>query len=69
MIGGLGGIKSLGVAAIAFGRQPEAVELADGSHLVACIAIHHGVSANQGKPILVFIDVVNGNLPTISVMA
>lgn len=69
MIGSLGLLEILGMAAVTFGGKPEAIELPHRSHLVAGIAIHYGVSANQGKTILVFVDVVNRHLPAVGVMA
>ena len=36
---------------------------------MAGIAIYHRVSADQGKAILVFVDVVHGDFPTISGVA
>src|SRR5882757_3212900 len=56
------------VATDALGRKSETIELSDGSHLVAGIAIHHCVSADQRKAVLVFVDVVDRNLPTIRVV-
>lgn len=57
------------VAADAFGGKSEAVELADGPNLVAGVAIHSRVSPDEREAILVLVDVVNGNLPAISVVA
>jgi len=57
------------VAAHALGRKAEAIELSDGSYFVTSVTIHNCVSANQWKAILVFINVVDGNLPSIRVMA
>jgi len=51
------------------GRQPLPIELADGSHLVARIAVSYGVRTNQRKPVLMFIDRVNRHLPTIDLVA
>ena len=57
------------VAADTLGREPEAIELPDCSYFVTSVTIHGCVSADQGKTILVLIDVVGGNLPAIGVMA
>src|SRR5215469_2391787 len=69
MIRVLGCIEVFRVAAVAFGGQPEAIELPNSSYLVAGIAVHHGVRADQGKAILMLIDVMNRDLPPIGVMA
>lgn len=45
------------VAAHAFGRKSLAVELADGPSLVARIAIRHSMRADEGKTILMRVDV------------
>jgi hypothetical protein len=57
------------MTADAFRREPETVELSYGSHLVTGIAIHDSVRADQRKPILVLIDVVDRNLPAVRVVA
>jgi hypothetical protein len=57
------------VAARAFGRKSEAIELADCTNLVAGIAVDSSVRSDQGKSILMFIDVVNGDLPAIGIVA
>ena len=62
-------IEGLGVAAIAVGRQAEAVELPDSPHFVAGIAVHHCVRADEGKTILVLVDVMDRYLPTVCVVA
>ena len=69
MVGICGFAKCTQVAARAFGRESEAIELAHGTNLVAGIAVHGSVSANQGKAILMFIDVVNGDLPAVGIVA
>jgi hypothetical protein len=51
------------VTARAFGGEALTIGRPNGSDLVAGVAVHHGVRANQRKAILVFIDVVDGNLP------
>lgn len=69
MAGGRGLAKSVYVTAHAFGGEPEAVELADRADLVAGVAVNGRMSADQRKSILMLVDVVNGNLPTIGVVA
>ena len=64
-----GGLAKCGqVAAKTFGGEPETIELADGSDLMAGVTVHCGVSADQRKSILMLIDVVNGNLPAVGVV-
>ena len=53
----------------ALGRKSEAIELPDGPDLVAGIAIRDCMRANQREAILVLVDVMDGNLPSIAVMA
>src|SRR5579885_1965808 len=48
----------------ALGRKPLAVELADGSGFVAGIAISYGMRSDQRETVLMFIDVVHGDLPS-----
>lgn len=57
------------MAARAFGRESEAIELADCTNLVAGVAVNNSVRSDQGKSILMFIDVVNGDLPAIGIVA
>ena len=65
-----GGLAKGGqVTTRAFGGESEAVELSDGADLVAGIAVYGRMSTDQRKSILMLIDVVNGNLPTIGVVA
>jgi hypothetical protein len=59
MIGSGRPIKYGGVATDTVCRESEAIELPDTPHLVARIAVHNGVGANQGEPILMFISVMN----------
>lgn len=59
----------LGMAAVAFCRHSEAIELPHRSHLVAGIAVHHGMRSDQWKTVLVFVDVMNRDLPAIGVVA
>jgi len=69
MVRVFGCIEGLRVAAVALGGKPEAVELPNGPHLVARIAVHHGMRANQRETILVLVDVMNRHLPSIGVVA
>jgi hypothetical protein len=69
MAGGSGLAKGGYVTAHAFGGEPEAVELSDRADLVAGVAVYGRMSTDQRKSILMLIDVVNGNLPTIGVVA
>lgn len=69
MAGGRGLAKGGYVTAHAFGGEPEAVELANRADLVAGVAVNGRMSADQRKSILMLIDVVNGNLPPIGVVA
>ena len=52
----------------AFGRESEAIKLAHRANFVTGIAVHGSVSADQRKAILMFIDIVNGNLPAIGIV-
>ncbi len=69
MAGGSGFAKGGYVTAHAFGGEPEAVELTNRADLVAGVAVDGRMSTDQRKSILMLIDVVNGNLPTIGVVA
>jgi hypothetical protein len=69
MIRSAGFAKHGHVAAHAFGGESEAVELADGADLMAGVAVYGGVRADQGKAVLMLIDVVNRDLPAVRVMA
>lgn len=51
------------------GRKAETIELPDGSYFVTSVTIHGCVRTDQWKAILVLIDVVDGYLPAIRVMA
>lgn len=62
-------IECFGVTAIALGGEPEAIELSDGADFVAGVAVDDGVCTDQRKAILVLIDVVDGDLPAIGVVA
>ena len=52
----------------AFSGEAEAVELANRSDLVAGVAVHDSVGADERKAILVLVDVVNGDLPAVGVV-
>ena len=69
MIGIRGFSKCAQVATHAFGRESEAIELADRTNLVTGVAVHNSVRSDQGKSILMFIDVVNGDLPAVGIVA
>src|SRR5215472_7813078 len=60
-----GSLKRLHVAAHARGGESLTIESADGSHLVTGVAIHHGVCTDQGKAILMLVDVLDGHLPAV----
>lgn len=47
----------------------EALELADRGPLVAGIAIYRGVGADQGEPVQVLVDLLNGNVPPANAVA
>lgn len=57
------------MATEAFGRKAEAIELPDGPHFVAGVAVHHCVRADQRKTILVLVDVMDRHLPAVCVVA
>jgi len=59
MIWSAGFAKRGHVAAHAFGGKSEAVKLSDRADLMAGVAVYGGVGADQGKTVLMFIDVVN----------
>lgn len=61
--------KCTQMAAHAFGGEPEPIELADGTNLVAGVAVDGGMTSDERKSILMLIDVVNGDLPAIGVVA
>lgn len=69
MIGRDGFVKGFLVTTDALGRKTETIELSDGSHFVAGIAVDHGMCANERETILVLIDAVDGYLPAIGVVA
>ena len=69
VIGISGFAKCAQMTAHAFGGESKTIELAYRAHLVAGIAVHRGVRTDQGKAILVLVDVVNGNLPAVCVVA
>ena len=51
------------MAADTIGRQSLAVELPDAPALVTGVAIHGSVRTDQGKTVLVLVDIVDRNLP------
>jgi len=53
----------------AFGGEAEPIELTDRADFVAGIAVHCCVGANQGKAVLVFIDVMDRDLPSVGIVA
>jgi hypothetical protein len=69
MVGCGGFAKRIPVAADALCREPEAIELPNRAHFVARVTVHRRMSADQRKPILVLIDVVDRNLPAVGVVA
>ena len=69
MIRRRGPIKVVFVATNAVRRQSKSVELPNGSHLVAGVAIYDSMSTNQGETILMSIDVLERNFPSICVVA
>lgn len=70
LVVGSGGLAKRGhVTTHAFRGEPEAVELADRADLVAGVAVYGCMSADQRESILMLIDVVNGNLPAVGVVA
>ena len=69
MVGRCCFLEILRVAAIALGGKPEAVELAYRAYFVAGVAIHHSMRTDQGKAILMLVDVVDRYLPTVGVVA
>ena len=69
MVGGGGLAKRGQVATHTFGGKSKAIELADGANLMTGVAVYGCVSTDQRKSILMLIDVVNGNLPAIAVVA
>lgn len=65
----LGPAKCGHVTTDALRGESLAVELPDRSHFVAGVTIDGGVGADQRKTVLMFVDVVNGNLPSGIAMA
>lgn len=65
MIRGSRLLKRFQMATDAVGGQALPIELSDCSHFVARVAIHHGVSPDQRKAVLMLVDIVNGDLPAI----
>lgn len=50
-------------------REPESIELTNGTDLMTGVTVNCGVGANEREAILMLIDVVNGNLPAVAVVA
>jgi hypothetical protein len=69
MIGAFRLVVCLEMTAHTFRRQSLPIELADGARLMAFVAIHNRVRADQRKPILVLVDVMHRHCPAIDVMA
>ena len=69
MVGSRGFAKGGEMATHTFGGEAKAIELPDCADFVAGVAIHSGVGSDQGKTILMFVDVVNGDLPAIRIVA
>jgi hypothetical protein len=64
VVGRLRFSKIIQVTAHTLGRQALPVERTDRAYLVTGIAIDRSVRPNQGKAILVLVDVVDGHLPS-----
>lgn len=64
---GLSVLILLGMAGITLGRQP--LELADGCALVAGLAIQGRMRAHQRETVLVLVDLLDRNLPSLHCMA
>jgi hypothetical protein len=69
MIWLLGLSESRHVTTDAFRRKPKPVELTHSSNLVARVAVHRSVGADQGESVLMFVDVVDRNLPAVGCVA
>ena len=67
VVGAGGRLKLLRVAGIARGGKP--LELPDRGALVAGVAIQRGVRAHQGESVLVVLDLLDGNLPSLDGVA
>ena len=65
MIGRSRFLKRFQVATRALCRKTLPIELSYRSHFVTGIAIHNRVRTDQREPVLMFVDVVNGDLPTV----
>ena len=57
-------LEVIHVTARALGRQSLPIKRTHRPHLVARVAIHHGVRPDQREAVLVLINVVDGDLPT-----
>ena len=62
-----GGFEVLLMAGVAGGGQ--ALELPAGGAFVACLALHHGMRADERKAVLVILNVFVGDLPALHGMA
>ena len=69
MIGAFRCVVCLEMAAHTFRGQCLPIKLADSTGLMALVAIHDRVRANERKAILVFVDVMHRHCPAIDVMA
>src|SRR5579863_3705304 len=69
MVGRRRHIVVLCVTTEALCRETESIELANSSDLVAGVTVNRRVGANEGETVLMLIDVVDGNLPAIRVVA
>ena len=64
-----GCLKRLHMAANACGGESLSIESTDCPHFVTGVAIHPGMRTNQGKTILMLVDVVHRHLPAVDPMA
>jgi len=62
-------LEGLEVATHTLRRQTLPIELSYGSHSVTGVTIHYGVSTNQREAVLMFVDVVDGDLPAVHPVA
>src|SRR5262249_39755553 len=59
----------LEVATRTLRRQTLPIELSYGSHSVTGVTIHCGMSTDQREAVLMFVDVVDGDLPAVHALA
>jgi len=57
-----------GMATYALRRQAESIELPDSSYFVTGVAVHNRMRANEWKPVLMLVDVMNRDLPAVGVV-